>query len=62
MDGGVNVTGALPVESVVTIRLDSVPELVVNNSVPPEALPPDCPGFSLTENDIWLLIFAFCSP
>ena len=36
-------------ESVVTMRLESEPALVVKRTVPPAALPPDCPGFKVTE-------------
>jgi hypothetical protein len=46
--GSVSTTEAFPVESVVTIRLESVPVLAVKNNVPPDALPPDCPGFKVT--------------
>src|SRR6516165_1871508 len=57
--GSVSVTDALPVESVVTIRLESVPPVAVKNTVAPDALPPDCPGFIVTLNVIGVPAFAF---
>jgi hypothetical protein len=41
-------TDALPFASVSTMRLESVPDDAVKNTVAPEAFPPDCPGFSVT--------------
>src|SRR6516165_5654981 len=60
LDGSVSTTDAFPVESVSTIRLASVPPFVEKNTVPPDALPPDDPGFNVTDRVIWLPAFAFC--
>ena len=37
-----------------TVRCDNVPALDVKRIVPPAALPPDCPGFSVTERFNWV--------
>ena len=51
---------AVPDEFVVTIRLESDPALVVKKIVPPAALPPDCPGFSVTDKFNVLPAAPFC--
>jgi hypothetical protein len=48
-EGSVSTTAAFPEESVVTIRLESKPAVVVKKIVPPPALPPDCPALSVTD-------------
>ena len=49
VEGRVNTIAALPVESVVTIRPESEPAVVLKKIVPPAALPPDCPALSVTD-------------
>ena len=48
--GNVSTTAAFPVESVVTSRVESVPESAVNRmSAPAPEVPPDFPGAKVTE-------------
>ena len=54
LEGNVSTTGALPEESVVTVRLESEPALVVKKIVAPAALPPDLPALRVTARFNWL--------
>src|SRR5215469_782387 len=60
VEGRVSTTDAFPVESVSTIRLESVPAVVVKKTVAPEALPPELPGFKVTLSVNWLPAAPFC--
>ena len=57
--GKVKTTGAFPDESVTTMRLDNDPASVVNRIVAPGALPPDFPGFNVTDRFSWLPVAPF---
>lgn len=52
--------GPFQAESVVAVRPESEPALVVKRTAPPDALPPDCPGTSVTDSVNWLPAAAFC--
>src|ERR1700722_7450269 len=47
--GNVSTTAAFPDEFVVTVRFESVPADAVNSTSAPAALPPDEPGFRVTD-------------